>query len=68
TGSRRSISGSQVGGQIEVQEMLDFAAEKNVVADIELLDATDPELINKAWDRVVAADVRYRFVIDTKTI
>ncbi len=68
TGSRRSISGSQVGGQIEVQEMLDFAAEKNVVADIELLDATDPELINKAWDRVVAADVRYRFVIDAKTI
>lgn len=68
TGQRRSISGSQVGGQIEVQEMLDFAAEHKIGASIELLDATDPATIDAAWNRVVDADVRYRFVIDANTI
>jgi len=68
TGQRRSISGSQVGGQIEVQEMLDFAAANNIGASIELLDASDPSSIDAAWDRVVASDVRYRFVIDAATI
>jgi uncharacterized zinc-type alcohol dehydrogenase-like protein len=68
TGNRRSISGSQVGGQIEVQEMLDFAAQHKIGASIEMLDATDPATIDAAWNRVVAADVRYRFVIDASTI
>jgi uncharacterized zinc-type alcohol dehydrogenase-like protein len=68
TSARRSISGSQVGGQIEVQEMLDFAAEHKIGASIELLDATDPATIDAAWNRVVDADVRYRFVIDANTI
>lgn len=68
TSKRRSISGSQVGGQIEVQEMLDFAAKHNIGASIELLDATNPATIDEAWNRVVAADVRYRFVIDARTI
>ena len=68
TSARRSISGSQVGGQIEVQEMLDFAAEHKIGASIEMLDATDPATIDDAWNRVVDADVRYRFVIDASTI
>ncbi|MEY4320502.1 MAG: hypothetical protein RLZZ471_443 [Actinomycetota bacterium] len=68
TGQRRSISGSQVGGQIEVQEMLDFAAKHKIGASIELLDATNPATIDEAWNRVVDADVRYRFVIDASTI
>lgn len=68
TGKRRSISGSQVGGQIEVQEMLDFAARHKIGASIEMLDATNPETIDAAWNRVVDADVRYRFVIDASTI
>lgn len=68
TSARRSISGSQVGGQIEVQEMLDFAAKHNIGSTIELLDASDSKNIDAAWDRVVDADVRYRFVIDAKTI
>jgi len=68
TGQRRSISGSQVGGQVEVQEMLDFAAKHKIGASIELLDATDPATIDAAWNRVVDADVRYRFVIDADTI
>ena len=68
TAKRRSISGSQVGGQVEVQEMLDFAAEHKIGASIELLDASDPATIDAAWNRVVSADVRYRFVIDASTI
>jgi uncharacterized zinc-type alcohol dehydrogenase-like protein len=68
TGQRRSISGSQVGGQVEVQEMLDFAAKHKIGASIELLDATDPATIDTAWNSVVDADVRYRFVIDASTI
>ncbi len=68
TTQRRSISGSQVGGQIEVQEMLDFAAKHNIGASIELLDASNTAIIDSAWNRVVDADVRYRFVIDASTI
>ncbi|MFM6977611.1 MAG: NAD(P)-dependent alcohol dehydrogenase [Micrococcales bacterium] len=68
TAQRRSISGSQVGGQVEVQEMLDFAANHNIGATIELLDATDPAKIDEAWNRVVSSDIRYRFVIDASTI
>ena len=68
TTQRRSISGSQVGGQIEVQEMLDFAAKHKIGASIELLDASDTANIDAAWNRVVDADVRYRFVIDANTI
>jgi uncharacterized zinc-type alcohol dehydrogenase-like protein len=68
TGNRRSISGSQVGGQIEVQEMLNFAAEHKIAASIEIVDATNPAAVDAAWNRVVDADVRYRFVIDAATI
>lgn len=58
---RRSISGSMIGGIPELQEMLDFCGKHNIVSDIELID---PEYINKAYDRTVASDVKYRFVID----
>jgi alcohol dehydrogenase (NADP+) len=68
TNNRRSISGSQVGGQVEVQEMLNFAAKHNIAATIELVDATDAANVDNAWNRVVDANVRYRFVIDAKTI
>ena len=45
--------------------MLDFCAEKGIACDIELIEA---EQINEAYDRVVASDVRYRFVIDIATL
>ena len=62
---RRSFAGSMIGGIAETQEMLDFCAEHGIGADIEVIGA---EQINEAFDRVVASDVRYRFVIDTSTI
>jgi len=64
-GRRRSLSGSGIGGIRETQEMLDFCAEHGIASDIELVDAAH---VNEAWDRVLASDVRYRFVIDIATL
>ncbi|KAF6163386.1 hypothetical protein GIB67_029235 [Kingdonia uniflora] len=58
---RKLIGGSAFGGIKETQEMLDFCAKHNVTADIELIKMED---INTAMERLVKADVRYRFVID----
>ncbi|MEZ2392146.1 NAD(P)-dependent alcohol dehydrogenase [bacterium RCC_150] len=62
--SRRSIAGSANGGIPITQEMLDFCAEHNILPETELITATQ---INEAYERVLASDVRYRFVIDAKT-
>lgn len=62
---RKSFAGSVIGGIPETQEMLDFCAEHKLGADIELISADE---IDEAWERVLASDVRYRFVIDTSTI
>lgn len=61
---RRRIAGSMIGPVSQLQEMLDFASEHNIVSDIEVIDASG---INGAWERVVESDVRYRFVIDAST-
>jgi uncharacterized zinc-type alcohol dehydrogenase-like protein len=60
--ARRSLSGSNIGGIAETQEMLDFCAEHHVTPEIEVIQ---PDYINEAYERVLASDVRYRFVIDT---
>jgi alcohol dehydrogenase (NADP+) len=62
---RRSIAGSLIGGIAETQEMLDFCAEKGIVAEIETIAAQD---IDRAYDRLVKSDVKYRFVIDIATM
>jgi len=62
---RRSVAGSMIGGIAETQEMLDFCGEKNIVADIELINIQD---INKAYERMLKSDVKYRFVIDMKSL
>ncbi len=58
---RRSIAGSLIGGIPETQEMLDFCAEKRILADIEMIRASE---IDRAYDRMQRSDVKYRFVID----
>ncbi|MCJ0826561.1 NAD(P)-dependent alcohol dehydrogenase [Luteimonas sp. 50] len=62
---RRAIAGSLIGGIAETQEMLDFCAQHGLVADIEMIAARD---IDKAYDRMVHSDVKYRFVIDSATL
>ncbi len=63
--ARRSLSGSMIGGIAEMQEMLNFCGEHNIVSDVEVISA---DYINTAYDRTVASDVKYRFVIDATTI
>lgn len=63
-GGSKTLAGSAIGGIRETQEMLDFCAEHGFGADIELIPA---EKINEAYERVLASDVRYRFVIDAAT-
>ena len=62
--ARRSMSGSQVGGIPEIQEMLDFCGTHNIVSDVEVIRA---EYANTAYERTIASDVKYRFVIDGKS-
>ncbi|MGW0509778.1 NAD(P)-dependent alcohol dehydrogenase [Streptomyces olivaceoviridis] len=64
-GGRKTLAGSMIGGIRETQEMLDFCAEHGIGAEIELISAAE---VNEAYERVLASDVRYRFVIDTATI
>ncbi|MNN73198.1 putative formaldehyde dehydrogenase AdhA [compost metagenome] len=64
-GHRRSFAGSMIGGIRETQEMLDFCAEHNIAPEIEVIHANQ---IDEAWERVLASDVRYRFVIDNSTM
>ena len=62
---RRQLAGSLIGGIKETQEMLDFCAKHNVLSDIELIPI---DQINTAYERMVKSDVRYRFVIDIKSL
>ncbi|MEU8686883.1 NAD(P)-dependent alcohol dehydrogenase [Streptomyces sp. NPDC048665] len=63
--NQRAFAGSAIGGIRTTQEMLDFCAEHGVGAEIEVIPADE---INEAYDRVLASDVRYRFVIDISTL
>jgi uncharacterized zinc-type alcohol dehydrogenase-like protein len=62
---RRSFAGSGIGGIAETQEMLDFCAEKNIVADVEIIPI---QQINTAYERMLKSDVKYRFVIDMASL
>lgn len=62
---RLSYSGSIIGGIAETQEMLDFCAEHGVISEIEMVGAHE---LDAAYDRMVAGDVRYRFVLDNSTL
>ncbi len=64
-GARRSMSGSMIGGMTELQEMIDFCGKHNIVSDVEVIKA---DYVNTAYERTVASDVKYRFVIDAATI
>ena len=64
TSGNRILAGSNIGGIAETQEMLDFCAEHGIAAQVEVIGGED---INDAYDKVVASQVRYRYVIDTST-
>jgi alcohol dehydrogenase (NADP+) len=62
---RRQLAGSLIGGIRETQEMLDFCGDHGITADIEIIPI---QKINEAYDRMVKGDVKYRFVIDMKSL
>ena len=64
-GRRRSIGGSNIGGIAETQEMLDFCAEHDVTSDVEMIRM---DQIDEAYERMLASDVKYRFVIDMESM
>ncbi|NBU23485.1 MAG: NAD(P)-dependent alcohol dehydrogenase [Actinobacteria bacterium] len=67
-GGLKSIAGANTGNIKDTQEMLDFCGEHNIVSDVEIVNASDAQAVDDAYQRVVASDVRYRFVIDASTI
>lgn len=64
-GGRKSLAGSLIGGLPETQEMLDYCAEQNIVSEVEVIPM---DYVNTAYERMLAGDVKYRFVIDMSTI
>ena len=62
---RRTLAGSLIGGIKETQEMLDFCGQKNIVSDVEVISIKELE---SAYERTIKGDVRYRFVIDMKSL
>ena len=63
--NRRSLSGTRSGGIRETQEMIDFCAAHGIGAEVEVISA---DAIDAAFERVLAGDVRFRFVIDIRTM
>ena len=61
--NRPIITGGIIGGMKETQEMLDFCGKHGITSDIETIEAT-PDTIAKAYERVLKADVKYRFVLN----
>lgn len=62
---RRALGGSLIGGLKETQEMLDFCAKNNILADVEIIPM---QKINEAYERMLKSDVKYRFVIDLASL
>ncbi|TBV26611.1 NAD(P)-dependent alcohol dehydrogenase [Meridianimaribacter sp. CL38] len=62
---RKSVAGSLIGGIAETQELLDFCGKHNITSDVEVINIQE---INTAYERMLKSDVKYRFVIDMKSI
>ncbi len=62
---RKTFTGSKIGGIAETQEMLNFCGKHAIVSDIEM---TSFDKLEDSWNRVVKSDVKYRFVLDLKTL
>ncbi|MGE5607730.1 MAG: NAD(P)-dependent alcohol dehydrogenase [Bacillota bacterium] len=61
----RSVSGSNIGGIPQTQEMLDFCGQHNITADVEVIPI---QKVNEAYERLVKSDVKYRFSIDMASL
>lgn len=64
-GGNKRLAGSMIGGMAETQEMLDYCAEQKIVSDVEVIPI---QKVDEAYERMLKADVRYRFVIDIASL
>ena len=64
-GGNKTLAGSMIGGIAETQEMLDYCVENKILSEVEVIPI---ERIDEAYERTVKSDVRYRFVIDMKSL
>src|SRR5215471_13477887 len=62
---RPSLSGSPIGGIPDTQEILDFCGAHNITADVEVIHIQKG---NEAYERLLKADVKYRFSIDMASL
>ena len=62
---RRSLSGSNIGGIPETQEMLDFCGAHHITSDVEVIPI---QKVNEAYERLLKSDVKYRFSIDMASL
>jgi len=62
---RRNLSGSNIGGIAENQEILDFCGKHNITADVEVIPI---QKVNEAYERLLKSDVKYRFSIDMASL
>jgi uncharacterized zinc-type alcohol dehydrogenase-like protein len=62
---RKAVAGSLIGGIAETQRMLDFCGEHGITADVEMIEIGQ---INRAYERMLKSDVKYRFVIDLASL
>src|SRR5439155_21589442 len=62
---RRSLSGSNIGGIPETQEMLDFCGRHGITADVEVIPI---QKVNEVYERLLRSDVKYRFSIDMASL
>lgn len=63
--ARRSVAGSNVGGVPETKALLEYCARNKIALEVEVISV---DQIDQAWDRVIAKDVRFSFVIDISTL
>jgi Zn-dependent alcohol dehydrogenases len=63
--AHRKIYGSLIGGIKETQEMLDYSIAHNIYPEVEIISA---DKIDEAYQNVVAGKVKFRYVIDMKTL
>ena len=66
-GARRKVFGSQIGGIKETQEMLDYSVEHNIYPEVEVIKVNGEE-IDKAYQNVLDGKVKFRYVIDMRTM
>jgi len=63
--ARRNLTGSLIGGILETQQMLDFCSKHKIECDVEVISI---QKVNEAYERIINSDVRYRFVIDLRSL